>query len=105
MAMEHRWSERKPLNLEVTLNYPPIGLIDGKTRDVSLEGMFVDTGGVPLPQHAEVEVNFCTRTHGQVREHCVPAYVVHGRHGGIGLMLRHVAYQDFHALRSALQAA
>jgi hypothetical protein len=36
----------------------------------------------------------------------MPAYVVHGNgDGGVGLMLRHVDYSDFYALRYMLSAA
>jgi len=106
MTMEHRWSERKPIEMEVSLYYAPIGRITGKTRDISLEGMFVHTTGVELPLHAELEVSFVTRTGGNEHAHQMPAYVVHGNgNGDIGLMLRHVDYSDFYALRHMLSAA
>lgn len=106
MAMEHRWSARRPIAMDVELFYPPIGSIRGRTQDISMEGMFVDTGGVYLPTHAKVEVSF--RTLDQQRQQCehrVDAYVVHGTGDGVGLMLRHVDYQHFHALRHMLRAA
>lgn len=105
MAMEHRWSERKPIEMEVALYYAPVGTIVGKTRDVSLEGMFVRAPGVELPMHAELEVSFKTRHGDQGHEHRLPAYVVHGNGEGFGLMLRHVDYGDFYALRYMLSAA
>lgn len=106
MSMEHRWSERKPIEMDVALYYAPVGTITGKTRDVSLEGMYVQTDGVDLPLHAELEVSFVTQNGGGTpQEHHVPAYVVHGTGSGIGLMLRHVDYGDFYALRYMLSAA
>lgn len=105
MAMEHRWSERKPIEMEVALYYAPVGTIVGKTRDVSLEGMFVHTPGLELPLHAELEVSFVTRSGPDEHEHHLPAYVVHGDDEGVGLMLRHVDYGDFYALRYMLSAA
>lgn len=106
MSMEHRWSERKPIEMEVALYYAPVGTIVGKTRDVSLEGMFVQTSGIDLPLHAELEVSFTTRNgNGAGKEHHMPAYVVHGGKNGVGLMLRHVDYSDFYALRYMLSAA
>ena len=106
MSMEHRWSERKPIEMEVALYYAPVGMITGKTRDVSLEGMYVHTDGFELPLHAELEVSFVTRNGGNEHEHHMPAYVVHGNgDGGVGLMLRHVDYSDFYALRYMLSAA
>lgn len=105
MSMEHRWSERKPIEMEVALYYAPVGTIVGKTRDVSLEGMFVHTPGMELPLHAELEVSFVTSAGDQRHEHHLPAYVVHGNGEGVGLMLRHVDYGDFYALRYMLSAA
>lgn len=106
MSMEHRWSERKPIEMDVALYYAPLGTITGKTRDVSLEGMYVQTMGIDLPVHAELEVSFVTHNGGGApQEHHLPAYVVHGDGSGVGLMLRHVDYSDFYALRYMLSAA
>lgn len=106
MTMEHRWSERKPIELEVALFYAPVGTVAGKTRDISLEGMYVHAEGVELPLHAELEVSFVTQNGaGTTHEHHLPAYVVHANGKGIGLMLRHVDYSDFYALRYMLSAA
>ena len=55
--------------------------------------------------HAELEVSFKTRHGDQGHEHRLPAYVVHGNGEGFGLMLRHVDYGDFYALRYMLSAA
>lgn len=106
MTMEHRWSERKPIEMEVSLYYAPVGRVLGKTRDVSLEGMYVRIEGTELPLHAELEVSFVTRNGNSEHKHNMPAYVVHENgNGGIGLMLRHVDYSDFYALRYMLSAA
>ena len=105
MAVEHRWSTRKPLSIEVNLYYPPLGMINGKTRDISLEGMFVELQGVHIPPQSRLEVAFTAATNGKQTEHRLPAYVVHQRDGGIGLMLQHVGYREFDALRYMLNAA
>jgi len=105
MAVEHRWSSRKDLNINVSLYYPPIGKINGDTCNISLEGMFVDLHGVKIPPKSRLEVSFNTERDGRVFEHRLPAYVVHGSDQGIGLMLQHVGYQEFDALRYMLNAA
>lgn len=105
MGMEHRWSERKQVTMDVTLHYDPVGQISGKTRDISLEGMFIETDGVTIPSRAEVKVMFETNTLGAKQSHCVPAYVVHNDENGIGLLLRHSGYEEFYALRHMLRAA
>jgi hypothetical protein len=105
MPVEHRWSPRKPIAMEVSLFYPPLGTIEGRTRDISLEGMYVETEGVEIPRQARLEVAFRTRYGEEERVHRLPAYVVHGDGRGIGLMLQHVGYHEFDALRFMLNAA
>ncbi len=106
MATEHRWSSRRELDIEVDLHYPPVGVINGKTRNISLEGMFVDLNGAQIPENARLEISFTSTTEtGKSKEHRLPAYVVHERNGGIGVMLQHVGYQEFDALRYMLIAA
>jgi hypothetical protein len=105
MPIEHRWSPRKPINLEVSLFYPPLGSITGKTRNISLEGMYVEMDGTEIPQQARLEVAFITRHGERERVHRLPAYVVHSHERGVGLMLQHVGYHEFDALRYMLNAA
>lgn len=105
MSVENRWSTRKEIGLDINLYYPPLGMINGKTHNISLEGMFVDLQGVRIPAHSRVEVSFTTEPLGRSVEHRMPAYVVYERNGGIGLMLQHVGYREFDALRYMLNAA
>jgi hypothetical protein len=105
MPVEHRWSPRKPINMEVNLFYPPLGSVTGKTRNISLEGMYVEMNGTDIPQQARLEVAFITRHGEQERVHRLPAYVVHSHEHGVGLMLQHVGYHEFDALRYMLNAA
>lgn len=105
MGIEHRWSSRREIDLDVNLHYPPVGTINGKTRNISLEGMYVDLKGVRIPPQARLEISFVAETRGRPVEHRLPAYVVHTREGGVGLMLQHVGYREFDALRYMLNAA
>lgn len=105
MPVEHRWSPRKPIAMEVDLDYPPLGTIEGKTRNISLEGMYVETDGTEIPRQARLEVVFTTRYGDGTKVYRLPAYVVHSHDRGIGLMLQHVGYHEFDALRFMLNAA
>ncbi len=105
MSVEHRWSSRKEITLDVNLYYPPVGMINARTRNVSLEGMFVELNGVQIPPQSRLEICFTAENRGKATEHRLPAYVVHQRQGGIGLMLQHVGYREFDALRYMLNAA
>lgn len=105
MPVEHRWSPRKPIAMEVSLFYPPLGSIKAKTCNISLEGMYVEAEGLEIPQQARLEVAFITRHGDREKMHRLPAYVVHSHERGIGLMLQHVGYHEFDALRYMLNAA
>ena len=105
MGIEHRWSSRKNINIDVNLYYPPVGMVNVKTCNISLEGMFVALKGTDIPPQARLEICFTAETHGRTTEHRLPAYVVHGSEQGVGLMLQHVGYREFDALRYMLNAA
>lgn len=105
MGTEHRWSTRREIRMDVNIHYPPVGVINGTTRNISLEGMYIDLKGVRIPPQARLEISFVANTHGEPVEHRLPAYVVHTRGGGVGLMLQHVGYREFDALRYMLNAA
>lgn len=53
---ERRSSVRKQLALRISLYYDRLGLISCKTRDLSLEGALLDTGGIRLTGDARVEI-------------------------------------------------
>ncbi|MEE9343664.1 MAG: PilZ domain-containing protein [Gammaproteobacteria bacterium] len=105
MNAEHRWSNRKDLEVDVNLYYPPLGQLCGKTKNISLEGMFIELDGINIPPQSRLEVIFTTEDLEGDAEHRLPAYVVHESDGGIGLMLQHVGYREFDALRYMLNAA
>lgn len=42
--MEQRWTERIPMAVDVMVIYPSLGLVRGKSKDIGLDGMFVETG-------------------------------------------------------------
>lgn len=86
--MDHRWSERSPLQISVVMDYAPLGLIAGRTRDISSEGMFVETGRILLYRNDSVAISFAN-PHGEDR--CVmtvEACVRHVTENGVGLMFR-----------------
>lgn len=105
MNVEHRWSNRKNLTMDVNLYYPPLGVLNGKTRNISLEGMFVELEGVHIPSQSRLEISFTSESRGTKTEHRLPAYVVHEDDRGIGVMLQHVGYREFDALRYMLNGA
>ena len=105
MAVEHRWSDRKDISVDIHLYYPPIGMLHGKTRNISLEGMFVDIRGITIPPQARLDAWFTTEARGQQLEHRIRAHVIHCCDEGVGLMLQHAGHGAFDALRYMLNTA
>ena len=60
--VERRASIRQIVALRVSLYYDRLGLISCKTRDISIEGMLLDTGRVRLSNNTQVEVVLTDRT-------------------------------------------
>lgn len=56
--MEHRYTERKPMVLDVVVVCPRVGLVRGKTVNVCMGGMFVQTTCVLMPVNAPVCISF-----------------------------------------------
>ena len=85
--MEHRLSLRTPLTMNVAIYYNGLGLLQGRSLDVSRHGMFVATGPMLLPLHAIVDVAFplLSGKNSGVPQR-TPAMVVRLTSKGIGLM-------------------
>jgi len=87
ITMEHRLSLRTPLMMNVAIYYNGLGLLQGRSLDVSRHGMFVVTGPMVLPLHAIVDVAFPLESgkRGKVPQR-TPAMVVRLANEGVGLM-------------------
>ncbi len=104
MKMEHRLSKRKPITVDVSIYYPPLGLIQGKTRDISMAGMFVETPGTELPQSATLDIAF--NLSGQLAKvQRVRALVARVTRDGAGLMFDNFKHTSYNELRALLNAA
>ena len=101
--MEHRYTERKPLDLSVVISCPRVGLFRGQTLDLSLGGMQVRSDCVVMPLHAPVLVSFQPDP-GNPRL-CVQArgMVIHQHGNAFGLMFDELEPASVGAVRSLLQ--
>lgn len=88
MTIEHRLHARERVTCEAILSYPPLGIVLGRIRDVSLEGISVDTTPVTLNLNTPVNVTIKLQTKGRERFCRFPALVVWSSNGHAGLMLR-----------------
>jgi len=100
--MEHRWSSRRPVDGEVTLSHPRYGLIRGIVRDISIGGMFVETGRVELPVNTPLVVSFRLRN-GDLSDHYrLHAMVVRATDHGAALMYLDSSADTVRLLRQML---
>ena len=104
--MEHRFSSRSRMGLDVLLyeNGIPFGV--GIGRDISLLGMYVETPSAQsLRRHQILEVEFTGKTRGG--ENCrfrFPAMVVRHEGSGIGLIFETADHLTRDAVRALVAA-
>jgi hypothetical protein len=103
--MEHRWSARKSFQRSVVVDCPRIGPASVKMCDVSLGGMFVETGRLLLPLDAPVFVAFNLAHNEQHDDFRLEAMVVRHAPVGAGLMFLDLETDVLRALRGALYDA
>lgn len=97
--MEHRCSIRKSLTMDVVIDYRGLGLVRGRTQDIGMGGVFVDTGCVQLPVNAMV--NLAVMLDGVRRPLRIGAIVVHAQESGVGLLFEELdpeSHETLHRL-------
>jgi hypothetical protein len=98
--MEHRYATRRPFTCDVVLSYRALGFVQGRTRDLSLGGVFVETGCIQLPVNAVVEASFMLEhDSGRMGSRSTRAMVVHTKEGGSGLMFNELDQEFSHLLQ------
>lgn len=99
--MEHRYSLRKPVSLDVLLYYQGLPVSICPARDIGLGGISVKpTRLAILPLHSPVEIELL---HEDVSKRArLPAYVVHSSSHGVGFLFSTVSQQAFQTIRELL---
>lgn len=95
MIRERRGNVRVESNLDVALYYNSLVLLSCRARDISPDGVFVDTGGQSLPQNAKIDVRFDVNMDGHYQQHQLQAEVMHIEDQGVGLKFEHTDYSSF----------
>lgn len=103
MGMEHRWSDRRPTDLPVTLAYRPLGLIRGRLRDLSGGGAYIRTQIALLP-NTPVELVVPNDERDATRLLRVPAVVTRSGPDGAALMFTRLTAGQYEALLSQARA-
>lgn len=83
MQVEHRLNTRKPIQINVAIHSTNIGLISGRTRNVSMGGMYIKTApGIAMQENIIIRVAFMIGR----KMKTLPAMVVRSDPGGFGLV-------------------
>ncbi len=111
--MDRRWSERRPVEVEVEVyccgRQPTRRLLRARTRDLSFGGAFLLTDDRELPRYREVLLRFPCRT-GPGRQpqeaHCtVRGHAVYHTDEGVAVRFDRIDLEVVRALRDLLRDA
>jgi hypothetical protein len=102
--MEQRWSLRKPVTFEVRVSHKCHPVVRGRCRNISLEGLFIETGIVILPVGCRVDVEFALMTAGDPIRVRLPAVVVHRTSDGCGIVFHAFNTHVFRSIERMLYA-
>ena len=102
--MEQRWSLRKPVTFEVKVSYKCHPVVLGRSRNIGLEGLFIETGIMILPVSSCIEIEFALVTGTRWEEIRIPAVVVHRNREGCGIAFQAFNGKAFRAIEQLLYA-
>ncbi len=85
--MDHRWTARKETNYPIVLYHKPIGYIVSYVKNVSVDGMLVETGEVTLPKGVVVEIAATESPNLERKIELPKAFITRANQGLAGLML------------------
>ena len=84
--MEHRYSERKEVELEAIIVDKRVGQIKSKVKNASLDGLFVKTSAKHLRENSMVELIITLENSDDYLIFIVSGYIVHTRRDGVGVI-------------------
>lgn len=97
--MEHRYTERKPMALDVVVSCSSVGLVRGRALNIGSGGMFVETRCVLMPIHSPVTVCFQPDPEQPMVNHQAEGMVVHQKGNGFGIMFGELKPETRSAIR------
>lgn len=103
--MEHRCSKRWSIVLPVSIRRQEHPVAIGKTRNIGLEGMFIETGAAHFDQNTCLEIELGIKLDYQSRWLRMPAVVTHSSERGIGIMFRSLSPETERSLRNLIDKA
>lgn len=100
--MEHRWSPRNPIDVDVVIYHQQLGKMRGTGRNICLEGMFVEMDARKLHRNAFVDLVVALRIGSQSILYRLRALVVYVANTGAGFMFRDFDINFFRYLQRML---
>ena len=98
MQREKRWCLRKPIKLDIALHTSQSAVIRCSTRDIGLEGLFVETDKHNINTLSEFDVTIFADEQNN-KSHRIRAKVVHATDDGIGLMFQDHSIETIRFMR------
>jgi hypothetical protein len=105
MTRERRLGPRKRLALEVMLDHRRLGLQRCHTRDVSLEGVFVESDKLALRRNSVVDLVLKIPVDGKAKHYRIQAKVANIRGRGARFIFRTLDEKTYSALVDLLYPA
>ncbi len=100
--MEHRWSPRNSIDVDVVIYHQQLGKMRGTGRNICLEGMFVEMDARKLNRNAFVDLVVALRIGSQSILYRLRALVVYVTEIGAGFMFRDFDINFFRYLQRML---
>jgi len=102
--MEKRWAARRPVHVSVDLQYKDVEVVDCQTRDISLNGAFVEVKQLQPTVNANIDLVFRLGDPGHYTKYKVPGKVARLTGDGIGVTFGETNISSFRSLRQLLNA-
>ena len=83
--MENRWFQRTPARINVMIQYAPLGLVSGVSKDISCLGMYIHTRSIILSCEESVDVSFRFPDDESGELFSLEAEIVHSDEQGAGI--------------------
>lgn len=89
--MESRYSKRRPMSMDIVISASQLGMLDAKTLDVSMGGMFVETNDSnSFKENELVDIWFYINCDNKPCRCEAKAIIVHMRDRQIGLKFKYL---------------
>ena len=101
--MEKRWAARRPVKISVDLRYKDMEVVNCQTRDISLNGAFIEVHQLQPTVDAPIDLIFRLGDPGRYTKYKVPGKVARATGEGIGVMFEELDISSFRSLREIIQ--